>query len=80
VQAGKHETISYLAPHSTPTECDGFASKVVSACEAGESIKPGARAPGNSEQDSEPVITVDSSLSSSAFARIRGLLIAIVHP
>jgi hypothetical protein len=60
----------------------GFASRVavvlrnfnlLSACEAGVSVKPGAQAPGTFRHDSEPVTTGESPLVRQPFARSRGL-------
>jgi hypothetical protein len=51
----------------------GFAAKVLQPAKAGASVKPGASAPGVCDQDMQPVITGDSSLILSPFARIRGL-------
>jgi len=56
----------------------GLASKIFSACKAGASVKPGALAPGWVRPICQPVITGDSTLFISAFARIRGLLTNLI--
>jgi hypothetical protein len=58
------------------SEWTSLAQKVeianVLACEAGESIKPGASAPGQGKQRIEPVKRATASVF-HAFARCRGL-------
>jgi hypothetical protein len=72
-----------LAAFRTETEFSasrGFASKVLQPAKQGASIKPGAAAPGDAIEICEPLITGDSPLVLSAFARLCGLFDRTVVP